>query len=122
MYTMRKVKVTANFPNIATFNLTEFKNVAARALEITRNEPGVLQYDWYLDDTKTVCVVHEIYQDAESLLAHISALGSLLDKLSDLGGGCELQTFAEHSLHLGDTAGTPHHLERTTFRSTFQQK
>ena len=69
---MNRIQVNAKFANISSSNLAEFKKVAAHALEIAKSEPGVLQYDWFFDDTQTVCVVRETYQDSEALLAHIT--------------------------------------------------
>jgi quinol monooxygenase YgiN len=116
---MNRIQVNARFAHISSTDLSEFKRVAAQALEVAKGEPGVLQYDWYLDDTQTVCVVRETYQDSDALLAHIATMGEVLDALSKLGGGCELEMFGDPSPPLLGVA-TP--LQRSLFRSSFQGK
>jgi quinol monooxygenase YgiN len=113
------VQVTARFTHVSRSNLAEFKQVAAHALEIAKGEPGVLQYDWFFDDTHTVCLVQETYQDSEALLAHITTMGDVLNMLSELGGGCQLEMFGDPSPQLLDVMAP---LERSLFRSSFQGK
>jgi quinol monooxygenase YgiN len=116
---MTSIQVNAKFAHVSRSNLEAFKRVAADALETARSEPGVLQYDWFLDDTETVCVVRETYRDSGALLAHIATMGELLGTLSELGGGCELEMFGDPShLLVGATAS----LQRSIFRSAFQHK
>jgi hypothetical protein len=43
----------------ALCTLAEFKRAAVQALDLTKREPGALQYDWFFNDDQTVCVVHE---------------------------------------------------------------
>lgn len=116
---MNRIQVNATFANVLSSNLAEFKKVAADALEIVKSEPGVLQYDWFFDDTQTVCVVQETYQDSEALLAHITTMGDVLNALSELGGGCELEMFGDPSPLLVDITAP---LQRSIFRSRFQGK
>ena len=114
---MNRIQVSARFANVSSSNLAEFKKVAAHALEIAKGEPGVLQYDWFFDDTQTVCVVRETYQDSEALLAHITTMGDVLNTLSELGGGCELEMFGDPSPLLVDVTAP---LQRSIFRSRLQ--
>ena len=116
---MNRIQVNAKFADISSSNLAEFKKVATHALEIAKSEPGVLQYDWFFDDTQTVCVVRETYQDSEALLAHITTMGGMLNTLSELGGGCELEMFGDPSPLLVDVPAPP---QRSIFRSCFQGK
>ena len=116
---MNRIQVNAKFANVSSANLADFKEVAARAMEIAKREPGVLQYDWYFDDTETVCLVRETYRDSEALLAHIANMGEALTTLSELGGGCELEMFGDPSPRLLDA--TPPS-QRSVFRSSFQGK
>ena len=116
---MNRIQVNAKFANVSSSNLAEFKKVAAHALEIAKREPGVLQYDWFFDDTDTVCVVRETYQDSEALLAHIANMGEVLNTLGELGGGCELEMFGDPSPLLVDVPAPP---QRSIFRSCFQGK
>jgi quinol monooxygenase YgiN len=116
---MNRIQVNATFANVSRSNLAEFKRMAAHAMEIAKSEPGVLQYDWFFDDTQTVCVVRETYQDSEALLAHITTMGATLNTLSELGGGCELEMFGDPSPQLVDVTAP---LRRSIFRSCFQGK
>lgn len=116
---MSRIQINATFANVSSSNLAEFKKVATQALEIAKGEPGVLQYDWFLDDTQTVCVVRETYQDSEALLAHVTNMSGVLDTLSELGGGCELAIFGDPSPLFVDATAQ---LQRFVFRSSFQGK
>ena len=116
---MNSIRVNAKFVDIPAANLAEFKKVAAEALAITRSEQGVLQYDWFFDDTETVCVVLETYKDSEALLAHIANVGEEFGRLVELGGGCELEMFGDLPAQLVEaTAG----VQRSVFPSYFQGK
>jgi quinol monooxygenase YgiN len=71
-----RIRVIATFPNIPEGNIAEFKRVAAQALELAKDEAGVLEYDWFLNGDETACVVHEAYEDSAALLTHIANLGA----------------------------------------------
>jgi quinol monooxygenase YgiN len=116
---MNSIQVNAKFANVSSSNLAEFKKAAAHAMDIAKSEPGVLQYDWFFDDTETVCVVRETYQDSEALLAHITTMGGMLNTLSELGGGCQLEMFGDPAPLLVDVTAP---LQRSIFRSSFQGK
>jgi quinol monooxygenase YgiN len=115
---MSRIQVNAKFADVSSANLAEFKKVAAHALETAKSEPGVLEYDWFFDDSQTMCVVRETYRDSEALLAHITTLGEVLNALSELGGGCELEIFGDPSPAL---LGVMAPVRRSVFRS-FQRK
>ena len=60
--------------------LEEFKRLSAQAMEMVRTkEPGTLQYDIYLNDDQSECVVLERYRDSEAAMAHVANLGDLFD-------------------------------------------
>jgi quinol monooxygenase YgiN len=98
------IQVTATMPNIEPANLAEFKEVAGRAMELTRGEPGALQYDWFLSGDETKCVVRETYADSDAILAHMANLGDLLGMLAELGGGLEVEAFGDPSPELMEAA------------------
>lgn len=99
---MEKIQVSAVFPNIAPGNLTEFKQVAAEALELTIPEPGTLHYDWFFSEDETKCVVREIYADSDAMLAHLGNVGDLLGRLIELGGGLDPEGFGSPSAELAE--------------------
>ena len=56
--------------------LEEFKRLAAQCMEIVRTkDTGTLQYDIYLSDDHSECIVHERYRDSEALIEHAAHLG-----------------------------------------------
>ena len=50
-------------------------------LTATRRDPGTQSYEWYLNANRTECLVLEVYQDSNALLAHVGNLGDLLGRL-----------------------------------------
>ncbi len=99
---MEKIQVSAVFPNIAPGDLSEFKQVAAEALELTIPEPGTLHYDWFFSEDETKCVVRETYADSGAMLAHLGNVGGLLGRLIELGGGLEPEGFGSPSAELAE--------------------
>ena len=58
--------------------LEEFKRLAAQCMEIVRTQDtGTLQYDIYLNDDQSECMVHERNRDSEALIEHAAHLGDL---------------------------------------------
>lgn len=58
-----------------------FTEIAAACLAASRNEPGTQSYEWYLNADRSECVVLEVYDDSNAVLAHMGNLGDLLGKL-----------------------------------------
>ena len=110
---MEQIQVTATLPNIAPDNLPEFKELAARALEITKGEATTLQYDWFFSDDETKCVVRETYANSDAILAHMGNMGDLIGKLAELGGGLEIEAFGDLSPELLEAAAA---LQPTVYR------
>ncbi|QLJ06490.1 antibiotic biosynthesis monooxygenase [Streptomyces sp. NEAU-sy36] len=103
---MGEITVSATFPNILKENLEAFKKHADEAIAVVRGEPGTLQYDWYLSEDRTRCVVKERYGDCEGLLAHLVNVGPLLGPLAALGGGLDLQVFGDLSPQAREAVGS----------------
>jgi quinol monooxygenase YgiN len=62
----------------------EFKRLSAQATEIVRTkDTGTLQYDVYLNDDQSECVVLERYRDSEAAVEHASNLGDLFGAVLD---------------------------------------
>jgi quinol monooxygenase YgiN len=56
----------------------EYKRLAAQCMEVARTkDTGTLQYDIYLNDDETECVVIERFRDSEALIEHNANLGEL---------------------------------------------
>ena len=110
---MEQIQLTATMPNIAPGDLAEFKEVAARALELTKGEATTLQYDWFFSDDETKCVVRETYANSDAILAHMANVGDLVGKLTELGGGLEIEAFGDPSPELLEAAAA---FEPTVYR------
>lgn len=110
---MGQIQVTTTLPNIAPGNLPEFKELAARALEITKGEETTHQYDWFFSDNETKCVLRETYANSDAILTHMANIGDLLGKLGELGGGLEIEAFGDPSPELLEAAAA---LQPTVYR------
>lgn len=97
---MEQIQLTATLPSIPPGNLAEFKELAARALEITKDEGTTLQYDWFFSDDETKCVVRERYANSDAVLSHMANVGELIGKFAELGGGLEIEAFGDPSPEL----------------------
>ena len=61
--------------------LEAFSETAAACLAATRGDPGTQSYEWYLNADHTECVVLEVYDDSNAVLAHLANLGDLFGQL-----------------------------------------
>jgi quinol monooxygenase YgiN len=60
----------------------EFKRLSARAMEIVRSkDSGTLQYDIFLNDDESECMVIERYRDSAALIEHSENLGDLSEAI-----------------------------------------
>ena len=58
--------------------LADYKRLAAQSMEIVRTkDTGTLQYEIYLNDDESECIVLERYRDSEALAEHLANLGEL---------------------------------------------
>ena len=72
---MSELQVTARM-TIRDGQLDEFKTVAAACMKVAREmDSGTLQYDWFLNEKQTECVVRERYRDSAAALEHVGNLG-----------------------------------------------
>ncbi len=62
--------------------LEEFKRVASQCMQVVRTrDTGTLQYELYLNEDETECLVLERYRDVQSLLQHQNNIGGLMAAL-----------------------------------------
>ena len=94
---MDQLQINATFPNIAPENLDDFKKLAAEGLEVTKGEEGTLQYDWFMSNDGSKCVLRETYASSDAALTHMGNMGELLGRIIELGGGIEIEVFGEPS-------------------------
>jgi quinol monooxygenase YgiN len=97
---MSTIQTTATFPNIPAERLSEFKDLAAQMMAVTRTEADTLQYDWFFNDDETTCVVRETYASSEAVLAHVANLGELFERIIEAGGDMEVEGFGTPSEEL----------------------
>ena len=82
---MTELKVVARL-KIHDGKLDDFNALAAECRRIVKEkDQGTLQYDWFLNDDQTECVVLERYQNSEALIDHMSNLGETLGQLFSTG-------------------------------------
>ena len=48
---------------------------------VKEEDPGTIQYDWFISSDNTECEIRETYENSEAFLAHLSNLGDLLQIL-----------------------------------------
>jgi quinol monooxygenase YgiN len=82
---MTKIQVTARAA-IHKGKLEEFKALAAECMRTVREKDShTLQYDWFLNQAQTECVVQETYRDSAAVLEHIANLGATMGALFKAG-------------------------------------
>ncbi|MCU1501364.1 MAG: hypothetical protein JWM12_718 [Ilumatobacteraceae bacterium] len=103
------IHINAVFPNIDPARVDEFNALAAELLEITQGDAGALQYDWYISDDNTRCVLRETYTDSAALLAHLPLVNEHLIKIGEISGGIDADILGAASPELQaviEAAGT----------------
>ncbi len=59
-----------------------FEDLSLECIDIVKEkDTGTLQYDWYFNDDRSECVVHERYASSAAVLEHVSNLGDTLGAL-----------------------------------------
>lgn len=62
--------------------ISEFKDLAAQCLlAVKEKDKHTNQYDWFLNEEQSECVVHEIYSDSNAVFEHLTNLGDLFGKV-----------------------------------------
>lgn len=58
-------------------NVKQFKKLIREMSEVVKaNESDTLEYQFYLNEDETICIVHETYVDSKAALAHNESLAS----------------------------------------------
>ncbi len=55
---------------ISVSDISRFKDLVAKCVEISNTEPGTLMYSWYLDEETSTARLVEAYRDVAAVLAH----------------------------------------------------
>ena len=62
--------------------LEEFKRLSAQCMEIVRTkDTGTLQYDIYLNDDQSECIVLERFRDSHALIEHGAHVADLMEPI-----------------------------------------
>ena len=62
--TSKKLQLSARM-KIREGKLDEFKRLAAVCIsQVKENDPGTLQYDWFLNSDRTECEIREAYESS----------------------------------------------------------
>ena len=70
--------------------LDDFKAVTEKCIGVVRTrDTGTLQYEIYLNEDQTECVVLERYRDSDALIEHSKNIGKLMEEMMQTcsGGG-----------------------------------
>ena len=63
--------------------LEEFTALVERCIELVRErDTGTVEYDLFLDASRSVCFVHERYRDSAAGLVHMATIGDMADALA----------------------------------------
>ncbi len=66
--------------------LEEFKRLSAQCMQIVRTkDTGTLQYEIYVNDDQSECIVLERYKDSEALIQHAANVGDLMEAILATG-------------------------------------
>jgi quinol monooxygenase YgiN len=60
---------------VCEFEVTDavkFKELVDQCVAISRQEPGTLVYDWYLDQERGIARLYEAYKSVDAVRAHVS--------------------------------------------------
>lgn len=113
---MKAIQLTARAA-IHEGKFEEFKALAAECMRLVRErDSGTLQYEWFLNQAQTECVVLETYSDSEAVLEHIANLGATLEAILALGDWT-FELFGSLSAELAAAASGPDHRIYSPFQS-----
>lgn len=56
--------------DIEVLDVKRFKDVVQKCVEVSRNEPGTLVYDWYIDEENGRARLYEAYESLDAVKAH----------------------------------------------------
>jgi epsilon-lactone hydrolase len=66
----------------------EFKRLSAQAMDIARaKDTGTLQYEIYINDDQSECVIYGRYRDSEAVIEHGAHIGDLMQAIFATGSG-----------------------------------
>ena len=62
--------------NIKEGELDNFRALVTEMVDATKaNEPGTLNYEWFVSDDEKTCHIYERYADSAATMAHLATFG-----------------------------------------------
>ena len=58
--------------HIEVSDVAKFKELVEDCVAMTRDEPGTLVYDWYIDEERGAAQLYEVYESLDALRTHTS--------------------------------------------------
>jgi len=83
--------------------IEEFKNlIQEMSRMVENNEPDTINYQFYINRSETMCLVHETYTNSESVLAHVTGVASkiILPKIFNIAKINKLDVYGNPSEEL----------------------
>ena len=66
----------------------EFKRLCAEFMDVVRaKDTGTLQFEIYLTDDESECVIYERYRDSEAVIDHGAHVGDIMQAILATGSG-----------------------------------
>ncbi len=57
--------------------LDNFKTLMAEMIETTQNnEPGAMNYEWFISEDGSTCEIYERYSDSAATMTHLASFGA----------------------------------------------
>jgi quinol monooxygenase YgiN len=97
-----QIHVRAEF-TIEKGKIEEFKKlIQDMSRMVENNEPDTINYQFYLNGSETMCLVHETYTNSDSTLTHITSVASktILPKIFKLAKLNKLDVYGNPSEEL----------------------
>jgi quinol monooxygenase YgiN len=91
-------------------DMDRFREMACAMVAVSRDEPGTVVYDWYVDESAGVGALYEAYASAEALRAHGSGavFAELAPRYADAVRVAKVDAFgAADGLPRHDVLGAP---------------
>jgi quinol monooxygenase YgiN len=88
---------------IVSSKITECKKLVQEMVKVVEaNEPDAINYEYYLNDAETSCVVIEAYKNSEAALAHLKGLASqtILPKIFNISRIVRFDVYGDPSEEL----------------------
>jgi quinol monooxygenase YgiN len=88
--------------------VVEFKRLSAQVVDIVRaKDTGTLQFEIYISDDQSECVVLERYRDSEAVIEHSAHVGDVMGAVFATGSVTASELLGEPSAELAAmTAGS----------------